>query len=152
MFKTIVVSCLLGLSLLPMTAHAHGGHNTDPHHLHQRLGDTEVTLQYLSSEDYLHQLHTQKMRVPDGFDRALPVFLIILEAQKTRLNTRIKLKITDASGKTVGDPKGITPMMVNDKHGVYYLTQQALPKSKVLVMVQFMGANGIQRAGFTLTP
>jgi hypothetical protein len=152
MFKKIIVSSVFCLSLMPGAALAHGGHAKDPHHLHQQIAETEVTLQYLSAKAYLGQLQQQKLKVPDGFDNKQPVLLVLLEGPQGQLDTRVKLKITDANGKTVGDAKGITPISVKHSRGTYYFTQQTLPKNKLLVMVQFMGAKGIQRAGFSLVP
>lgn len=128
---------------------AHGGHDKDPFHQHRLVQGTEVALQLMSARAYRQYLAARKLPAP-AFS-APYVLLVVLTHDSRWLDTRVKLKITDAAGQSVGAASGLDPVKISEKAGPHYAFPVALQKQQsYLVMVQFAGRNGLQRAGFEL--
>ncbi|MBF2051978.1 MAG: hypothetical protein IGS03_00765 [Candidatus Sericytochromatia bacterium] len=143
----VLLGVLLSGPVLP--ALAHEGHAKDPFHQHRLVQGTEVALQLMSVRAYRQYLAARKLPAP-AFS-APYVLLVVLAHDKRWLDTRVKLKITDAEGQSVGAASGLEPVKVSEKTGPHYAFPVALQKQQnYLVMVQFAGRNGLQRAGFEI--
>lgn len=143
----ILLGTLLSGPALPVLAH--DGHDKDPLHQHRLVQGTEVALQLMSAQAYRQYLAARKLPAPDF--SAPYVLLVVLEHDTRWLDTRVKLKITDASGGSVGAASGLDPVKVSEKTGPHYAFPVALQKQQnYLVMVQFAGRNGLQRVGFEI--
>lgn len=145
LWTTLLLSMSSGFA-----AHAHGGHSKDPYHQHQQVKHTEVTLQYQRARDYAQEQKKSKAPLPEKFNPQQPVLKVILQREKKSLQTRVKIKVTDAQGKAVGPAAGISPGLVLTAAGPHYVTQLPLSKGNYFVMVQFMTPEGLQRAAFSL--
>lgn len=148
--KLITLTGLLWVCLFSSSAWAHGGHHDDPTHLHQQVAGVEVALQIQPFSDYAHYLTQRRLALPFPQKQTTPhVLMVVLTQNKTWLDTRVKLKLTDASGKAVGDSGGLTPYAAQEKSGKHYVFPVTLkPGQKYFAMVQFQGEKGIQRAAF----
>ncbi len=140
---------LTGLLVLPVSAH--GGHSKDPYHQHQQVKQTEVTLQYQRAAAYAQEQKKAKVPLPANFHAQQPVLKVVLQREHKGIQTRIKIKVTDAQGKAVGSAAGITPTLVSPSGAdPHYMLQLPLSKGRYFIMVQFMTPEGLQRAAFSL--
>lgn len=146
MKKLFLAFCLLFTS---QSVWAHGAHHANPHHQHRQVQGTEVTLQLHSRKAYDMLLRQKGLKA--SLAASPQVLQVILARSGQWLNTRVKLKVTDAQGKSVGAAAGQDPVLVKEKNGPHYaLAVNLNAKQKYFVMVQFAGNNGLQRAGFEL--
>lgn len=148
-FKLVSFFILLVLLTHGAQALAHGGHDHDPYHLHQKVSEVEVALQIKPLNAYQTYLKERKL-APLSFDASTGHVLVVVLTQNQKwLNTRVKLKLTDAKGAVVGNEKGIKPTAVKEKDGTHYVFPVTLQKGKpYFSMVQFQTEKGITRAGF----
>lgn len=148
-FKITSLIVLLFLSVPVNQVLAHDGHGQDPYHLHKKVSGVEVALQIKSLTSYQAYLKAQKLPPADFKNSPEHVLLVVLTQNQKWLNTRVKLKLTDAQGAVVGDKKGLEPTVVKEKDGTHFVFPVTLKKGHpYFSMVQFQTDKGISRAAF----
>ncbi len=141
----ILLSLIAGLMMAP-AVWAHGGESHDPLHQHRAVQGVEVTFQLKSRAQYEAWLKSQGVKA--SLPASSQVLIVILDQQARWLDTRLKLKLTDANGQAMGSASGLNPILVKHKQGPHYAFPVNLKsKQNYFAMVQFQH-NGLQRTGF----
>lgn len=144
--KVLGCALLAALSAAPAVL-AHGGESHDPLHQHRAVQGVEVTFQVKSRAQYEAWLRSQGVKAT--LPAASQVLMVILDQKPRWLETRVKLKLTDAAGQAVGAASGLSPVAVKHKLGPHYAFPVSLKaKQTYFAMVQFEH-NGLQRTGFS---